>query len=913
MPLDKGTRRGPYEILAPLGAGGMGEVYRARDTRLQRDVAIKSLPADFAADPERLARFQREARLLASLNHPNIAAIYGLEETGGETWLVLEIVEGESLAEKLAAGPLPVEEALAVSAQIAAGVSAAHEAGVIHRDLKPGNVMIRHDGSVKVLDFGLAKGTERSGTVSDLTASPTVSLGTQAGVILGTAAYMSPEQTRGRALDKRTDVWSFGCILYECLTGRQAFGEETVSDTLASIIRSEPDWNALPAQTPAKIRDLVKRCLQKDPRRRLHDMADARIEIEEALAAPAGSSTAPAAPGEPLRRSSLASRLLWVALGFLLGALAAAGLRRFLVSPEAVSRPAPVQSSISLPPDAQLTVVGQRPSIVFSPDGSKLVFRARQAGVTRLYIRSLDRPEAVPIAGTEAGMNPFFSPDGEWLGFFTARELKKVSLSGGPPVTLTVVPPVTEGGTWCPDGSIIFSWTINSGLRRVPSTGGTPETLVTPDASKGEHALTWPQTLPDGKSLLVVVRAGRDFQDIANSNIVVYSLATKQRRLLVSNAAFARYVPPGYLVFIRGTTVLAARCDPKRWELTGPAVPVIENVLTGAYDGAPFAAASGTGLLVYALGGKTTTAPDSVLRVDRAGREEAVPLPAGEYGTVALSPDNKRLAVQTVDVTAGLRTSLAIYEFDRKVLSPLTTGPGRFFCPAWSRDGKRLAFSRFLVGNPQACWKAADGGGDVEPLTPGGFPEFPTSFSPDGRVLFYTRGSGELETTDIWTLSLEGKREARPWLATPSREFAPFPSPDGRWVAYTSIESGRNEIYVRPYPGPGGQTKISSNGGIEPAWSPDGGEIFYRSADSFMAVPVRTSPDFSAGQARALFPDRYAKWGREDGPRTYDVFSDGSGFLVIRSGEVKTIPVTSLNLVSDWTSAVERATGTPKR
>jgi hypothetical protein len=473
---------------------------------------------------------------------------------------------------------------------------------------------------------------------------------------------------------------------------------------------------------------------------------------------------------------------------------------------------------------------------------------------------------------------------------------------------------VTEGGTWCPDGSIIFSWTINSGLRRISSAGGTAEKLTTPEAARGEHAHVWPQALPDGKNLLVVVRAGSDFQDIANSKVAVQSLSTGRRRVLVSNAAFARYVPPGYLLFVRGTTLLAARCDPKRWELTGPEVPVLENVLTGAYDGAPFAAASGTGLLAYAPGGKTAVTNESILWVDRMGREEPpLPLPPNGYSTPMLSPDNKRLALQVDDVTEGLRLNIEIYDFDRKVLSPLTPRSGRYFCPVWSPDGKRLAFSRFLVGNPRICWKAADGSGDVEPLTQGDAPEFPSSWSPDGRVLFYTRGAGDLENMDIWTLSFEGKRETRPWLATPAREFAPFISPDGRWVVFTSFESGRSEIYVRPYPGPGGQTKISNDGGIEPAWSRDGKEIFYRSADSFMAVPVRTSPDFSAGQAHPLFPDHYARWGREDGPRSYDVSADGSRFLVIKPNPVKAVPVTQLNLLSDWTSAIEGAGGPAKR
>ena len=624
MPLTSGSRRGPYEILAPLGAGGMGEVYRARDTRLERDVAIKTLPAEFAGDPERLARFQREARLLASLNHPNIAAIYGLEEADGAKYLVLEIVEGETLAEKLAAGPLPVEEALAVCAQIAAGVSAAHDAGVIHRDLKPGNVMVRHDGSVKVLDFGLAKGAEKPAATSDLSESPTISVGTQTGIILGTAAYMSPEQTRGRALDKRTDVWSFGCVLFECLTGRQVFREETVSDTLAAIIRSEPDWSALPAETPAKVRDLVKRCLQKDPRRRLHDIADARLEIEEALAGPAEKepSVPLAPPAPPARRAAVP----WIALGLLAGALGGAILSRAWMPVERRESPAAIRSAIALPVDTRLRVATLRPSMAFSPDGRKLVFRAVKGRVNQLYLRDLSRADAIPIPGTEGAFDPFFSSDGEWLAFFVGNELKKVALSGGVPTALSDAPPVSMGGTWAPDGSILLAPRPNAGLARLPAGAKTFKELTKVDANRGEHAHVWPQLLPDGDNVLLVVRAGRDFDDIAASHVAVHSLKTGQRRVLVEGSAWARYVEPGYLLFSKGTTVFAAPCDPRKWALTGPPAPLIQDVLTSTFDGAPYLAASDNGLLAWAGGGAVPMPLDTLLWVDRSGKEEALPL-----------------------------------------------------------------------------------------------------------------------------------------------------------------------------------------------------------------------------------------------------------------------------------------------
>ena len=909
MTLAPGVRLGPYEILAPLGRGGMGEVWRARDTRLGRDVAIKSLPADLVTDPERLARFEREARTLASLNHAHIAAIYGVETVGESMYLVLECVEGETLAERLAAGPIPQDEALELGRQIALALEAAHEAGVIHRDLKPANVKIRPDATVKLLDFGLAKIAEPSGSSPNLTHSPTLTTpATRTGVILGTAAYMSPEQARGKPLDKRTDIFSFGCVLYECLTGRTAFEGESVSDTLAAILKSEPNWTALPAGTPARVRDLLRRCLAKDPARRLRDIADARLDIEDTLSGPAVVAPASSPRGEA-RHPGGASWLLWIVAGALLGALAATALWRFSSSRISGDRLLPVRSTIPLPADTRLTVGNVRPSLAFSPDGSKLVFRAVQGGVNRLYVRALDRSEATPIAGSEGGFNPFFSPDGEWLGFFTLRELKKVSLAGGSSSTIAIVPPVTQGGTWTPDGSILFTWSVNGGLSWVPSAGGTPQPLTILDASGGEHAHAWPQILPDGKNLLIVVRAGRDFDDVANSNVVIHSLATGNRRVLVANAAFARYVPPGYILFTRGTTVLAARCDPNRWELTGPAVPVLENLLTSAYDQVPFAAASAS-LLVSVPGERTAAPAESLVWVNRSGRQDSspLPLPPAFFLSPSLSPDGKRLAVAMAEQSEGAKLSIAVYDFDRRVLSRLTPGPGRSFCPVWSPDGKRLAFSRFLVGNPQTCWRAADGSGDVEVLTPGGVAEFPTSWSADGHSLAYARGGGTtLENMDIWMLSVDGRRELKPWLATPSREYAPFFSADGRWIAYDSDESGRNEIYVRPYPGPGGQTKISSNGGIEPAWSADGREIFYRSPDQFMSVPVRTSPEFSAGAAHLLFPDPYTKWGREDAPRSYAVAPDGSRFLFIKRGEAKQTSVTQLNLISNWTAELDRA------
>jgi len=811
MTVSAGSHLGPYKILSPLGAGGMGAVWRARDTRLARDVAIKVLPAEFAAVEERLARFQREARLLAALNHPNVAAIYGLEIFEGAPHLVLECVEGETLAERLVVGALPASEALSICRQIAFALEAAHEAGVIHRDLKPGNVKIRPDGSVKVLDFGLAKFVESEPDNRDLSQSPTMTTGgTRTGMILGTAAYMSPEQARGRPLDKRTDIFSFGCVMYECLTGRQAFRGETVSDTLAAILKSEPDWSELPSETPGKVRDLLRRCLEKTRERRLHDIADARLEIEDALAAPAPS--APAAVSAPASPAASTRTIVWAAaaFGLVAGALAALLLLRVLRPP-----------------------------------------------------------------------------------------------SGGSPLTVAMASPVAGGATWAPDGSVIFANTNNGGLSRVSSGGGLVEKLTT--LGKGEHALLFPQILPDGKNVLLVVRAGRDFLDVARSNIAVHSLVTGRRRVLVEGANYARYVAPGYLLYTKGTTLLAARCDSRTWTLTGPAAPLVQDILTTRFDGVPFFAASGNGLLVYSTGGVATSPPDSILWVDRSGKEKVLPLPTRTYLAPRLSPDGKRLAI-VAGQTDGPRNALSIYDFDRNILSTITPEPGAHFSPAWSPDGRRLVFSTYATGFPRLSWKAADGNGEIEMLSPGAAPEFPMSLSSDGRAVLYTTVLPEsIANADLWVLSLEGKRERRAWMAGPPRELAAFFSPDGRSVANVSDESGKNEVYARPYPGAGPKIKISSEGGAEPAWAPDGREIFYRARETFMAVPIRTEPELSAGQPHPLFPDQFDRWSREDTSRNYDVSRDGSRFLFIRQAESKQEPITRLDLVANWPAQIERA------
>jgi len=905
MTLAPGTKRGSYEILSPLGAGGMGEVYRARDTRLKREVAIKALPESLAADPERLARLEREARMLAALNHPNIAAIYGIEESEGSRLLVLELVEGETLGERLASGPLPVDDALSICVQVASGLEAAHERGVIHRDLKPANVKIRPDGSVKILDLGLARAVEGSaGTATDPSLSPTItSGGTGTGVILGTAAYMSPEQARGKSLDKRTDVFSFGCLLYECLTATRAFAGESVSDTLAAILRAEPDWSALPPETPVTVRNLLRRCLQKDPKKRLHDIADARIELEEAASAP----HAPVDGTVAVSRPKHGVGLLWAVGGALVGIVATFFAGRLFFGLQSPSVSPSLRAVLPLPATTRLSFAtrpSMRPSIAVSPDGRTVIFRAVEEGIARLYRRALDRVEAEPIAGTEGGDSSFFSPDGEWLGFFTSTELKKVPLAGGAPIALARVPPVTAGAVWDADGTIVFALAVNDPLYRVAEGGGAFQPLTTLDASRGEHSHLWPQILPEGRGILVTMVLGQDFQDYGNAQIVVVDPKSGRRTVVLEGSPFARYAA-GQILFVRGGSAFRAPFDLSRLSVTGPPVALAERIAIDSSSGVASFAITPDGTLVYADGPPVVGPPTTVLRLDREGRETPLPLPEGRYNFPRLSPDGKRLALMKCE---GESCKLVLYDLERNVLSPLTPEPGRFFNPVWSPDGRRLAYTGFAIGSPALWVKNADGSGQAERLTDAltekrEAAEFPNSWAPDGRTLAYVAVTGPLAepALDIWLVSLEGKRQGLRWLDTSYAETAAAFSPDGRWIAYVSDESGRQEVYVRPFPGPGGRTKISSEGGAEPVWPRGGRELLYRNADQFLTVEIRTEADLTVGTPRVLFSGDFLWGGRADEPFQYDVSRDGNVIYAVRTLPVPE-PDRRLAVVTNWLS-----------
>ena len=641
MPLQPGTKLGQYGILAKIGAGGMGEVYRARDTKLGREVAIKVLPEEFTQHPQKLARFEREARLLAALNHPGIATLHGLEEAEGKPFLVMELVDGETLAERIALGPLPVTEALTLSQQITEALEAAHEKGVIHRDLKPANIKVDPEGHVKVLDFGLAKAFGDDIPESVSSASPTLSRdATRTGVILGTAVYMSPEQARGKGVDKRTDIFSFGAVLYEMLTGKKAFTGEDVSEVLASVIKQEPDWKALPADVPPSVVKLLGRCLTKDRKKRLRDIGDAGSEIEEILASP----RTPVASEAAQPRKQM---LPWALMGIASVAFLVALWRPW--QPEIPSESS-VRLSVQLGAgDHQLFPYGNRHGamVVLSPDGKTLAFVGRTPdGISQIYLRSLDSLEATPLSGTEGAGSPFFSPDGQWLAFFSGGALKKVSVSGGAALTIAEVS-VGRGGTWGPDDTIVYTPTGTTGLYRVPASGGTPVELTTLREDETSHR--WPWFLPNGKGVLFIVQAqGESFND---ATIEAVLLDSGERKVLHRGGTYPRYASSGHLVYAREATLFAMPFDLDRIEPIGEPSPVIEGILTyGSNNGASYYAFSGDGSLVYVSGVVSLEqVPRELVRVDREGKASPLTETLGDYETPRFSPDGQRLAVRIGD------------------------------------------------------------------------------------------------------------------------------------------------------------------------------------------------------------------------------------------------------------------------
>ncbi len=923
--LHPGTRLGPYEIADQIGKGGMGEVYRAFDTNLGRQVAIKILPDPFAHDPERLARFAREAKTLASLNHPNIAQIYGLEKRDGTTALVIELVDGPTLADRIAQGSLPVDEVLPIAKQMAEALEAAHEQGIIHRDLKPANIKLRPNGTVKVLDFGLAKAIDarpegRAYDPPGLSQSPTITTPamTQLGVILGTAAYMSPEQAKGRAADKRSDMWAFGCVVYEMLTGKRAFDGEDVSDTLAAVLRGAPEWTALPAGTPAPLRTLLRRCLEKDRKKRLADAADARLDIEDALTTPAAEVPPALAP----------RRVVPVAIASVVaGALMTAITMWVLMRP--APRPARVERFvIPTPADASATSVFGS-ALAMSPDGSRVVYRTLPVGAADvidavLYLRDRGQLEPTLLPGTEGATGPVFSPDGEWIAFQSLKDqtLKRVSVLGGAPQTICSLDGLLRGASWGPDNTIIFATSGTKGLRQVAAAAGEPQVLTKIDETTGETDHILPEVLPAGQGVLFTAWNGTP----ERSHIAILSLPDRHVSTLVSGGTSPRFAPSGHLVFAVGGTLRAVRFDPARLAVIGTSIPVLEGVRM-TEQGAAHYALSSTGSLVYVpgpVGSTATGAVRTVAFIDRKGAAEPLKLQPAAYQMPRLSPDGTRIAVGSDD---GKEATIWVYELSgASAARPLTLeGHNRF--PVWSADSQRVTFQSDREKDLGLFWQRADGTGPAQRLAKAdqGTSYIPEAWSPDGTRLLYT-ATGKDSMAVLWVLK-EGKAErfdavASPWSGTSGALPGAVFSPNGKWVAYASGDIGRMAVYVQPFPPTGAIYRISKSGdnGHHPLWSPDGKELFFTPGPSRLSVVnISTQPAFSFTEAVAL-TDELGTRGPTRGPwygivgapfieRQYDISRDGRRFLGViettRGARSEKPEVAQIRMVFNWTEELK--------
>jgi eukaryotic-like serine/threonine-protein kinase len=873
MSLTAGTRLGPYQITAQIGEGGMGEVYRATDTNLKRAVALKVLPASVATDPDRLARFQREAHVLAALNHPHIAQIHGLEDGHGQTALVMELVEGPTLADRIAQGPIPLDEALSIAKQIAEALEAAHEHGIVHRDLKPANIKVRDDGTVKVLDFGLAKLVDPVAASSDIANSPTLTSPsmTRQGVILGTAAYMAPEQARGKAVDKRADIWAFGVVLFEMLTGCRLFASDDVTDTIAAIVKTQPDFS----QVPVSVRRLLSKCLEKDSSRRLRDIGDAWELLEH----PASDSSVPVRRLWPLWIAGAVLTSAAVALVFWLvthrGDAPRIVLTRFV---DALPQGQAMPRGISLG-----TVVA------LSPDGRALVYRVQENGEFRLYRRFLDQVKPEPI-GEPGAAEPFFSPDGEWVGFQVGRTLKRVHVRGGPAQTIVELPgAAVRGASWNSDGSIILGGL--QGLWRVNEKGGEVATLAT---AADPTRLSYPQLLPGGRVVLLT-----DENRTGSPTLLILDLTTGTLKRLLEGFA-GRYLPTGHLVFVRGNALWAAAFDLDRLDVQGSAVPIVEGIRSDA--GVPGRAVqmafATTGALAYVPG--TVSEQRSLVWVDRQGREQPLGAEPRAYSNPRVSPDGTRIAVIMRD--AG--RDVWIWDVGRRTLKQLTSDPAPNHLAAWFPDSKRLAFSAMIGDVSQIHWQAADGSGIARALTQGPRYAFPNAISPDSSSLVLMDVLVQPFESDIGVLRLEN--HARPILRkTPEIERNAAISPDGRWLAYESDRSGRFEIYVRPFPNvEDAEYNITTDGGTAPVWAHNGRELFYWKESgalvSIMAVPISPGQAFDFGTAHQIAQGGYA---RPIFDRQYDVAPDGR-FVVMKP--VGRPPRDEIVIVLNWFEELKR-------
>ena len=875
-----GTRIGPYEVTALIGAGGMGEVCRARDTKLNRDVALKVLPAAFAGDPERMARFQREAQLLAALNHPSIAAIYGLEEAEGHRAIVMELVEGSELR-----GPLPVDEVLRVAKQIADAVEYAHDRGVIHRDLKPANIKVTPDGSVKVLDFGLAKALDdagNSGIQLHGSMSPTLSLGaTHAGVILGTAAYMAPEQAKGKAVDRRADIWAFGVVLYEMLTGAPMFGGDTVAETLASVMKDAPTFGKLPNETPRAIRKLVSRCLERDVRRRLQSIGEARIVIEDVLAG-AGSEE------QPVQTAALAkpaSKLPWAVAAVLFAAL---GTLAWAWYPRPPVPNAGVVRFTMLPPESvRLTGLGPNASQqAVSPDGHFVAFVADEPGGRQtLWIRPLESLTAQQLDRTDGASFPFWSPDSQFIAFFQDGQLRRVPVSGGSPLTICDAS-AGQGGSWNRDGVIVFAPLADGPLHRVPATGGVSAPVTRLD--QGEERHTWPWFLPDGQRFLYFARGNTPdtsglYVQTLGSTERTFVMPTQGRGAVTGRAAETH----GILVFMREGTVLAQGLDLDTLQLMGEPVTVADDVRTGGINGRNAFSVSTNGVMAYRAG---RFVDQQLTWYTRNGQPDGSALRPGAYTQIELSPDGKKVAVG-VRVNAGLN-DLWLLDLATGVFSRLAGGAGNEADPVWSPDSRRLIYmsSTGDVG----IRETVVGSGSETSIFADGKQNYPSDWSHDGKTLLFNGTNG------IFTLLLDGERKPQPVLQTPFNEDQLRISPDGHWVSYNSNESGQSNVYVAAFPSFNDRRQVSTDGGLMPFWRSDGRELFYVTREgTFMAMDVHAGTTLDLGLPKPLFRTTMLL---SNGVHLYAVSGDGQRFLVAEP--VPNSAVEPLHIILNWPTAL---------
>jgi Tol biopolymer transport system component len=875
-----GKTLGNFEITAEIGKGGMGEVYRAKDQKLGRDVAIKVLPEEFAKDTDRVARFQREAKLLASLNHPNIAAIYGLEAVDGIHFLVMELIEGDTLASRIKTGAIPVEEALKLALQIAEALEVAHEKGVIHRDLKPANIKVTPDGKAKVLDFGLAKAYAGEQDQVSLSNSPTLSdMATQQGLILGTAAYMSPEQARGKPIDKRTDVWAFGCVLYEMLTGQAAFQGEDVTEILAAVVKSGVNIDLLPANIHFRVREVITRCLQKDQKKRYAGVGDVQYEIERVLADPGGVFVKPTAAVKPKKK--LVIGIPWVAATVVLS-LIIAGIAGWYLKP--IELPQDISFDYYLPEGQGLTRQGETLTAI-SPDGTKIVYGANR----QLYLRNLNDLNAIPIAGTdEDAASPFFSPNGQWIGYysFVDKQWKKININGGSPIKLCDAPDPHDA-TWTTNNTILFGRRDGRSIMSVSENGGNAEAVI--EAGEGE-GVYGPRMLPGGEWVLFTLStANTRPSSWEESQIAVQSLKTEDRKVLPLLGSDARYVPTGHIVYAQGDVLYAVAFDIDKMEVAGGQVSVVEGIQRGTLGitGTAHYGFSDTGTLVYfGAGVQGSVESQELVWVDSEGQEEPLSAEPNGYQFVRISPDGTQVALTISN--EDVNDDIYIWDIADKTLRQLTYDKAEDSFPLWTPDSKKIVFSSHRNGSNGIYIKAVDGTGEVELLSDQGSPY---SWADDGKILILVKDE------NIGMLPMEGDKSVKWLLQEEYRETLPQISPDGKWMAYLSYELGQSKIYICPFPDvKGGKWSIPTNRVASQRWSMDGRKILYWTRDALMSVTVETIPTFKLGKPEVILK-RQANWSYSMGATliSWDIHPDDGRFLLIKPATIAAgLPTASL-------------------